>query len=261
MRRRPSVRATPASVRAALLAGLLAALCGTGHAACETGLAERMSEKLHPRRTLDHERAVCEPWRGTPGRYVVVLPLPRPASTQLDLDVLVVQQADNGNTEHARVVSRLFEEAALDEDALRITEIRLDPARYLLAPDARAFGLRIVRQGASRSTPFSDESLSLYLPQGARIAKVLDRLEVSSERGETTDDCAADFQAVRGSLSPVRTTSNGYADLMLRQALTDTRSIRQGDDCVTQEAPGSYGSKLLRYDGREYRVTKGAATD
>ena len=83
-----------------VLAFLLALLSTAGHAACDTGLAERMHAKLHPKQALDHERAVCQPWRGFAGRFIVVLPLPRPASepgvTQFDLDVLVVQQADNG---------------------------------------------------------------------------------------------------------------------------------------------------------------------
>lgn len=254
--------------RRLFVTALLAALCSlsaASHAACQTGLAERMSEKLHPQRPLDHQRAVCEAWRGVPGRYVVVLPLLRPGSEpnlrQYDLDVLLVQQADNGNTEHARVVSRFFEESALSEDALRISEIRLDSARYLLAPDQRAFGLRILRQGPSPSESYSDESLSLYLPQGPRLAKVLDRLELSRERGQNNGDCAADFQSARGSLSIARSSSNGLADLVLRQSESDTRSVRQGDDCQTQEEPGSYQTKLLHFDGKEYRAAKRGSAD
>ena len=93
--------------RRLILACLLALLSAAGHAACDTGLAERMHAKLHPTRALDHERAVCQPWRGFAGRFIVVLPLPRassdPGVTQFDLDVLVVQQADNGNTDRATV--------------------------------------------------------------------------------------------------------------------------------------------------------------
>ena len=134
-----------------------------------------MHAKLHPKQALDHERAVCQPWRGLAGRFIVVLPLPRPSTepgtTQFDLDVLVVQQADNGNTERAKIVSRLFEEDVLTEDAVRISEIRVDGARYALAPDVRAFGLRILRQGSSRANPYSNESLALYVPQGPKLAK------------------------------------------------------------------------------------------
>jgi hypothetical protein len=244
---------------------LLAVLCTAGHAACETGLAERMSEKLHPKRTLDHERAVCEPWRGQQGRYIVVLPLRQSASDPyvgpIDLDVLVVQQADNGNTDHARIVSRLYEEGALTEDVVHIGEIKLDTARYRLAPDVHAFGLRVLRQGSSRADPFSDETLTLYVPQGAKLAKVLDELEMRRERGASQADCGDAFETVRGSLTVARGASNGYADLILRQSRFDSRSVMQGDECVTQEEPASADARLLRYDGKEYQASKAAPTE
>lgn len=253
-------------LRRVLFIGSVLAGFGIGaHAACDTGLAERMHAKLHPKRTLDHERAVCEPWRGVPGRFVVVLPLPRPSTepgtTQFDLDVLVVQQADNGNTERAKIVSRLFEEDVLTEDAVRIGEIRVDSARYTLAPDARAFGLRILRQGSSRANPYSNESLSLYVPQGPKLEKVLDGLELTLEQGEWDTNCTGSFETVRGSLSVVRAGAGGYADLVLRQARSESRSSPLGDECVSQEQRQTFKSRLLRYDGTRYRLTKGAAPD
>ena len=251
--------------RRLILACLLALLSAAGHAACDTGLAERMHAKLHPTRALDHERAVCQPWRGFAGRFIVVLPLPRatsdPGVTQFDLDVLVVQQADNGNTDRATVVSRLFEPSAMSEDAVRINEIKVDTARYILATDARAFGLRIVRQGSSRVNPYSNETLTLYVPQGPKLARVLDELEMTLERGEWDANCAGNFETVRGSLSIARSTSHGWADLHLRQTRTQTRSSAQGEECVTQERPAKFSSQTLRYDGTAYRATKGPAAD
>jgi len=248
-----------------LAACLLASLCGAGHAACDTGLAERMHAKLHPKRQLDHERAVCQAWRGFPGRFIVVLPMPRPASaadfTEFDLDVLVVQQADNGNTDRATVVSRLLQPAALSEDAIRIGEIKVDTARYTLAGDARAFGVRVIRQGSSRANPYSSETLSLYVPQGPKLAKVLDGLEMTLERGEWDTNCAGNFETVRGSLSIARSTSNGYADLLLRQTRSESRSTPQGDECLTHERPAKFTSLALRYDGNSYRASKSAASD
>jgi hypothetical protein len=244
-----------------VLACLLALLSTTGHAACDTGLAERMHAKLHPKRALDHERAVCQPWRGFAGRFIVVLPLPRPSSDpgvmQFDLDVLVVQQADNGNTDRATVVSRLYEASAMREDAVRISEIKVDTARYTLAADARAFGLRIVRQGSSRVNPYSNETLTLYVPQGPKLARVLDALEMTLERGEWDANCAGNFETVRSSLSVARSTSHGWADLLLRRTRTETRSSSQGDECVTHERPAKFSSQTLRYDGTAYRAAKG----
>jgi hypothetical protein len=248
-----------------VIACLLGFFSIAAHAVCDTGLAERMHAKLHPKRTLDHERAVCEPWRGFPGRFIVVLPMPRtgsqPDATQFDLDVLVVQQADNGNTERARIVSRLLEEDALAEDAVHIAEIRVDTARYTLGPDARAFGLRILRQGSSRANPYASETLSLYLPQGAKLAKVLDGLETTLERGEWDTNCTGDFETVRGTLSVMHSATNGSADLMLREARSESQSLLQGEECVSQQLPTKFNSTLLRYDGTVYRAAKRAAAD
>lgn len=247
-------------MRLALVAALLAGFSIAGHASCDSGLAERMHEKLHPKRQLDHDRAVCQPWRGVPGRFIVVLPLVRSGSeadmSEFDLDVMVVQQADNGNTDRAKIVSRSFEESALSEDAVRIADIKVDTARYTLATDVRAFGLRIVRQGSSRANPFSSETLTLYVPHGAKLAKVLDKLETTLERGEWDTNCNGTFETVQGSLSIARTASNGYADLVLHQMRSGTRSIAQGDECTTQERPTKFGTKTLRFDGTAYRASE-----
>ena len=203
---------------------------------------------------------VSPTWRGFPGRFIVVLPIPQAASgavaTEFDLDVLVVQQADNGNTERATIVSRLFEPSALTEDAVRIGDIKLDTARYKLAADARAFGIRITRQGPSRPNPYSDETLTLYVPQGPKLAKVLDALEVAQDRGEWDTNCTGTFESIRGTLSVARDTSNGYADLLLRESRALTRSTMQGEECVTRAMPWTFGTKVLRYNGTHYRTPK-----
>jgi hypothetical protein len=173
----------------------------------------------------------------------------------------VVQQADNGNTDRAAVISRLLQPAELTEDAVRIGAIKVDTARYALAGDARAFGVRVIRQGSSRANPYSSETLTLYVPQGPRLAKVLDGLETTLERGEWDTNCAGNFETVRGSLSIARSTSHGYADLLLRQTRTQSRSTPQGEECVTQERPAKFTSMTLRYDGTIYRASKGAASD
>lgn len=216
-----------------------------------------MHAKLHPERALNHELAVCAPWRGVPGRAIVALPMPQsgsePGMTTYDLDVLVIEQADNGNTERAKIVSRRFDKGALVEDAIGISEIRADTARYTLAPDARAFGLRVLYQGPSRVNPYSQETLTLYLPRGQKLLKVLDELEMSAESGEWDANCAGDFATTRGTLSVMRATSHGLADLTLRRTRTDSRSVLQGDECVTRKRPATFSSVVLRYDGTTYR--------
>ncbi|MDP9902572.1 hypothetical protein [Variovorax ginsengisoli] len=243
----------------------LAATCLASHAACDTGLAERLHAKLHPDRRLDHELALCEPWRGVLGRYIVVLPLPRASSQQelstFDLDVLVVQQADNGNTDRARIVSRLYEPSALTEDAIRVSEIKLDSARYMLGKDERAFGLRITHRGASRTNPYESERLSLYVPQGPRLLRLLRGFEVTLERGEWDASCAGSFETVRSGLTVLRSESHGYADLQVRQTRSVSQSSTQGDECVTREQPATFRTATLQFEGSVYSVPRGFTAD
>lgn len=236
----------------------------TSHAACDTGLAERMQAKLYPGRQLDHERALCEPWRGFMGRFVVVLPMPRPylpsapELSTFDLAVLVVQQADNGNTERARVISRFFQASALTEDAVRIAEMKVDTTRYPLASDAHAFGLRVVYRASSRANPYESDRLSLFVPEGNQLVRVLDSLEITLERGEWDTNCAGNFETVRSGLSVLRgTSSSGYADLQLRQTRSESVSTPQGEECMTREKPVSFRTSVLHFDGKTYRAPTG----
>jgi len=249
--------------RAAFLALFLLGLSGAApsHAACESGLAERMHAKLYPKRQLDEALAACKPWPAYPGRSIVVLPLIHGTADEyrktLDLEVLVIQRPDNGNTERDAVLARLYQPEALEEDAVRIQDIRIDTARYVLSPEARAFGLRVRYNGASRANPYAAETLRLYVPQGARLRQVLDEVEIDRDSGEWDTQCNGRFEQLRTLLSVARTRSEGFADLTLSRNLTQSRAQTQDDGrCNEKARPPQYSTAVLHYDGEHYRVPK-----
>ncbi len=241
------------------------AFFANAHATCDSGLAERMHAKLHPQRLLNHELAVCQPWRALPGHAIVLLPLPRSGSeeeyTEFDLDVLVVQQADNGNTERTAIVSRVFEEKALIHDAVRLEEIKVDTARYQLASDARAFGVRAHYRGSARAYPYASETLTLYVPRGPRLVKVLDGLETSRQRGEWDMQCAGTSQTMRGTLTIGPAATQGYADIVLRRMTSRSSSRQFGEECVKQEEPARFSNVTLRFNGTSYPAPGKAPSD
>ncbi|MBN8750477.1 Uncharacterised protein [Xylophilus ampelinus] len=249
-----------------LLVFALAALAGAGaHAACESGLAERMHAKLHPKRKLDESLAACKPWPAYPGRSIVVLPLVNGAGSAhgkvLDLEVLVIQRPDNGNTERDTVLARLFQPEALEEDVIRIQDIRIDTGRYVLSPDARAFGLRVRYSSSSRTHPLSSETLRLYVPQGSRLREVLGEVEVEREGGEWDLRCNGRFEQLRTMLSVGKARSDGYADLSLARSLTQSRAQLQDDgECHERALTPHYSTEVLHYDGERYRVPKSLRT-
>jgi len=230
-------------------------------AACESGLAERMHGKLHPERRLDEERAACKPWPAYPGRSIVVLPMPRPSSepgvTGYDLELLVIQRPDNGNTERDTILARAFEPNALTEDAIAIQDIRIDTGRYSLATNTRAFGIRVRYRGASRSNPYASETLQLYVAQGSKVRKVLDEIELDMDGGEWDTTCTGHFEQVRGTLAVSRDSNEGFADLVVQRAQTESRAESQeGGECSQKVLPTKLRTFKLQYDGERYQVPK-----
>ncbi len=253
-------------IRPAVAALVLALPALAAHAACESGLAERMHARLYPTRTLDVDRAACKLWPAFPGRSIVVLPMPRPSSepgvSAYDLALLVIQRPDNGNTERDTILSRFFEPNALTEDAIAIQDIRIDTARYTLAPDARAFGIRVRYRASSRANPYASETLRLYAAQGTKLRKVLDEIELDMDGGEWDAQCSGRFDQVRSTLSVAHSTSQGYADLLLQRTQTESRAEPQaGGECSEKALPARLRSFTLHYDGDSYRVPKALRTE
>lgn len=259
------MRSRRLSLPQVLLAALTLLGATTALAACESGLAERMHARLHPKRTLDEGLAACKAWPAYPGRSIVVLPLVHGVandnSKTLDLEVLVIQRPDNGNTERDAVLARVFQPAALEEDAIRIQEIRIDTARYTLAADARAFGLRVRYLGSSRANPYASETLRLYVPQGARLRQVLDEIELDRDSGEWDMQCNGRFERLRTLLSVGRAKGDAFADLTLSRNITRSQSQLQDDGgCLEKEVQPHYSTEVLHYDGERYRVPKSLRT-
>ncbi|BEP48701.1 hypothetical protein LJR260_002377 [Variovorax paradoxus] len=245
---------------ALLLLGLSAA--GLGHAACESGLAERMHAKLHPNRPLDERLAACKPWPAFPGRSIVVLPVPRETSSTgakvFDLELLLIQRPDNGNTERDTVIGRIFQPEALDEDAATaIQDIRIDTSRYVLSSDTRAFGLRVRYRGTAPGSTVASETIRLYVHHGSKLREVLQEVELDHDSGEWDSSCTGRFEQLRTMLSVGKSASNGYADLQLSRTLVQGRAQMQEDQSCTEKAmPARFNAVTLRYDGERYRVPK-----
>lgn len=260
--RRKHPRLSPMRVFRLLLPSVgLWACSAFAHAACESGLAERIHANLYPSRTLDSRLAACKAWLAYPGRIVVVLPMPRTVSgsgtRMYDLEVLLVQRPDNGNTDRDRVTARLFQPDALEDDGLVIEEIRIDTARYALADDARAFGLRVRYRGGAGSHRFASETLRLYLPQERDLREVLAEIEIDRDSGEWDVACNGQTEQLRTMLSTARSRNHGFADLSLARTVTRTRAQRRDDGgCIEKALPSQYSSALLRYDGERFSVPK-----
>ena len=248
-------------LRHALLLLCLSA-AGLVHAACESGLAERMHAKLYPKRPLDERLAACKVWPAFPGRSIVVLPLPRETTDRgakvYDLELLLIQRPDNGNTERDTVIGRIFQPEALDEDsATAIQDIRIDTARYVLSADTRAFGLRVRYRSTAPGSSVASESIRLYVHHGSKLRQVLQEVELDHDSGGWDSTCTGRLEKLRTMLSVGKSSSNGYADLQLARTLVQSQAQLQEDQgCAEKTLPARFNTVTLRYDGERYRVPK-----
>jgi len=234
-------------------AAALVAIPMLAHAGCE----DRMStwaQALHPGRPVAAADSACKVWSADTTLTLAVLAFKQqgtdPDAATYDVDVLVAK-SDTGE-----VIAHLYRTAALNEDAITIQSVGLDMARYQLAPDTRAFGVRIGHEGSSRVNPFSDSVLDLYVVQGHTLKRVLGDLETHVETGDWDGNCAGTFSTVNRVISIDPIQVHGYATLHVSQKSGTSDAKMSGDQCVSRDVPPVRADFTLQYDGTQYEVPK-----
>ncbi len=138
--------------------------------------------------------------------------------------------------------------------------LRLDTARYDLAPGVRAFGLVVSSSARGASCPDGDlrDALTLFVRQDNTLRPVFStylkgwsRVEGepcswSSERAVVTDDAAL-------TVGVEPETHHGFADLRVIANVTRTRR-GGGSEPEDEVAVSRRTSQVVRYDGARYDV-------
>jgi hypothetical protein len=229
----------------------LLALPVLAHAGCEDRMAT-WAQALHPGRPITAADSACKVWPADTALTLAVLAFKQKSADQdeatYDVDVLVA------NSDTGEVLAHLYRTAALSEDAITIESVGLDTARYQLAPDTRAFGVRVAHAGGSRADPFSDLVLDLYVVQGHTLKRVLGNLETHHENGEWDENCAGTFATIDRVISIDPTQVHGYASLRVSQKSVSSDAKMSGDKCVSRDMPPVRADFTLPYDGTQYKV-------
>ena len=219
------------------------------HADCKDRLSA-WAQKLHPGRQLDTEMAVCKVSPADPSQTIAVLPMAQSGATDddavYDVDVLVA------NSDTGAIIARIWEQGAIISDAIRLTGIAIDTARYQLAPQTRAFGVRVNYEGSSRVDPSSDATLDLYVLDGSTLRRVMADLTVSTRNADWDGDCAGTFSNVSRTLSFAPAAADGYANLHVAEKKVDTINKPSGTDCAPRDKPAVRTGYDLKYDGARY---------
>lgn len=239
-----------------LTAFVLLQLSFFSHAACDR-LVQQVSAELHYPDSTSSDRqsfSDCKVLPSDPGKTIVVLArfqegssFTSPASDMglYDLDILLVQ------TRNGEVLSRLFQKGALSSDAIELDKITIDTARYDLAHNVRAFGIRTHFHHPSHYNPYESESLKLYTASGKGIRLVLDTLQTVDSGGER-GECEGRYSDMRRTLAIGKTASHGYADLVITTKTIASETKMIGDECVENKASPEVSQETLEYDGNIY---------
>lgn len=135
----------------------------------------------------------------------------------------------------------------------------IDTARYQLAPDVRAFGVRLTPSSTAPCPDrLSDDELTLFVPNGAVLRPVLPRLAMSRLLAKTGcfgggSQQQLTYEDAKLTLAVAPAAGKGLADLVV------TARIQQVAGWKDPRAPVRQERVTLRYDGSAYRVAQGQA--
>ncbi|SCX13557.1 hypothetical protein DSM25558_1738 [Agrobacterium sp. DSM 25558] len=194
----------------------------------------------------------CRVWPANPQLTLVAVPLIKSANedgTVGDLELLVV---DTGTS---AVRKRLLLADRMTDDAIRISAVEFDTARYRLSREQTAFGLRISTNGSSRPNPYDEVSLWLYAIDKGSLHPLLDGMIVSKNTGEWDTNCAGEFQSSESTLSMSSNRTHGYADItVVETGSTKTNFVGKDNSCEDKTVTSKPQTLRLVYDGKEYRI-------
>jgi hypothetical protein len=146
----------------------------------------------------------------------------------------------------------------VEEDAgmeFRDYSLKIDTARYDLAPGVRAFAVDVLSGARGASCPDGGwgPSRSLYVQQGGKLQKVLDYLDMESWRfvsggpvmclGANADKVVTVVESFPASISIATTATNGFADLNI------TMQSKLDNGAQSKRKPFQY---TLKFDGKQY---------
>lgn len=143
-----------------------------------------------------------------------------------DLELLVLDSTS------LDVKQRLHLPERMNDDAIQITGLALDTARWKVTPDQTAFGLRVTRTGSSRKS-FSEDALSLFVIENNQLRAVLNGIVLENSTGEW-DGTVGTFHDIKRTLALAPDSHNGYFDIRVNEKTWNQRPIQTPTSSVHQ---------------------------
>ncbi|NDO80472.1 hypothetical protein CJP72_06695 [Citrobacter sp. NCU1] len=204
------------------------------------------------------QSAICRVWPAHPELTLAAVPLMSQEKIDYahngDLELLVL------NSVTLEVKQRLHLPERMSDDAIRITGIALDTARWKVAPNQTAFGLHITRSGSSRVNPIGEDALSLYVIENNQLRLILEGIALTANSGEWDGNCAGEFNDTKRILAIDASSHKGYADIRVSEkSVKSIASVDAKGECTAKDTLGK-ANWTLRYDGKQYIVPQQLAS-
>ncbi|MHC8355363.1 PA3715 family protein [Pseudomonas sp. LB3P81] len=207
----------------------------------------------------DFGYSVCKDWPAYPGLTIKALSQFESGYSasdygpqgKYDLNLAVVSAGDS------KPLATYHKAAAFESDAIAFEDLQLDTARYQLTPDLRAFGVRATFNGSSRVNPVNEKLLSLYVKEVDRLRPVLEKLITYEYGGEWDGNCGGELYQHTRTLEIGKTSSHGYADLIVKTVTTREVGKGEVEACESKTLTAKPVLTTLRYDGKSYILPQG----
>ncbi len=136
-----------------------------------------------------------------------------------------------------------------------LTQIKIDPRRYAVAPGVQAFGVRALNSMRVFGVPTDGEELSLFIVRGKHIVNVLPRADVRLSYSNRGDVCEEQRREVGRVLVVGTTLTHGLHDLLVEETITDSTGKKDTSGrCRLVPASVKTNEYRLQYDGSTYTV-------
>ena len=164
-----------------------------------------------------------------------------------DYDAYIVI-VDNRN---GKILNKFYESYAWSSDAINLTSIEIDTGLYNLNENTRAIGIRINYSGSSRPNPYSETSLSLFIPENKKLTRILKDLSISEFHGEWDTNCSGEFEESNSIVDVEKIKSNNFYNLIIKTKMKKTKNIPTNDDCI-EKIKYSESIKKIKFNGKSY---------
>ncbi len=177
----------------------------------------------------------------------------------LDACVLLVQNLGG------KILEKYYEESAWVSDASgdgesEIFDIQFDFAPFIVRPEQRAFGVKVLYMSSSMLNHWTADELALFLPDrmNRKLCKILSNFEVSSRAQEGDDPDAGIYREAKTILIiSGKTGYDGYADIIAKERVKRIKESRDSNGEVHVDSEEDLtakegGSRVLKFDGHVY---------